>query len=429
MIEYVFRPSRRVSGKRVLSRIYCGRYSLRRGEKPVTVSLDTPDERVARKRLRDIVVQAQREQEGLIAPAAVRVAAAAPLTELLADYRRDLVARELAPKHVHDTTTRLQRVLTEIGWKKLFDVRGDSFVQWRASLACSAKTKKEYQVSMNAFLNWLVKTDQLPKNPLSKIDRVDIRGKQERKSRAYTQEELRRLFSVAGERALAYQMLLYTGQRVAEISALVWADLHLDKTQPYMLVREGTTKDKDKRAVPLHPDLASRLMATRAARINAGSNDKIFSRFPKYDTLREDLVRAKIPHTDELGRVVHRHAFRKTWQTFGVQFGINQRSAQEVLGHSDANLTAKVYTDVPALGLHAEIAKLPWITKNAQPNAQNASEKPNLNRFREILAELMELSKTACASAFASETKNATPEGVAFKLGAGAGFEPATFRL
>lgn len=31
------------------------------------------------------------------------------------------------------------------------------------------------------------------------------------------------------------------------------------------------------------------------------------------------------------------------------------------LGHSDPSLTANVYTDVAALPLHEEIAKLPWI--------------------------------------------------------------------
>jgi len=74
-----------------------------------------------------------------------------------------------------------------------------------------------------------------------------------------------------------------------------------------------------------------------------------------------DLKRAGVERVDHLRRVVHFHSFRKTWQTLGVRYGINQRVAQEVLGHSDANLTAKVYTDVPALALHAEIAKLPWI--------------------------------------------------------------------
>jgi hypothetical protein len=60
----------------------------------------------------------------------------------------------------------------------------------------------------------------------------------------------------------------------------------------------------------------------------------------------------------------------QTRETLGVRYCINQRVAQEVPGHSDANLTAKVYTDVPALALHTEIAKLPWI--EAKPAAEVA---------------------------------------------------------
>ena len=37
------------------------------------------------------------------------------------------------------------------------------------------------------------------------------------------------------------------------------------------------------------------------------------------------------------GRVVHFHSFRKTMQSLGVRYGINQRAAQEMLGHSDAS--------------------------------------------------------------------------------------------
>jgi len=51
----------------------------------------------------------------------------------------------------------------------------------------------------------------------------------------------------------------------------------------------------------------------------------------------------------------------KDGNQIGVKFGINQRAAQEILGHSDPKITAEVYTDVPALGLAAEIARLPWI--------------------------------------------------------------------
>ena len=65
-----------------------------------------------------------------------------------------------------------------------------------------------------------------------------------------------------------------------------------------------------------------------------------------------------------------------------------------VLGHSDPNLTANVYTDVPALGLHAEIAKLPWISETrayAQPDAQKSGAPWHSLALGGIIAQLVEL--------------------------------------
>jgi integrase len=370
MIEFVYRQSRIVDGKRVLSRLFYGRYALAKRAKLTTVCLGTPDRDIARKRLRAIVLDEQREAEGIIAPKAVRVAASTQLAKLVDDYEADLRGRELQPKHVRDTTTRLRRMIADNGWKALSNIRPDAFVKWRASLTCAPKTKKEYHLSASAFLNWLVQIDRLLVNPLAKVPHVEVRGKQVRPSRAFTEDELRRLFAVAGKRKLAYQMLLYTGQRKSEVRALMWSDLHMDEAQPYALFREDTTKDKDKRAVPLRPEIVRELKAMRPAEESFRQNKTVFwFRWPTYDVLRGDLKRAGIERKDALGRVVHFHSFRKTWQTLGVRYGINQRVAQEVLGHSDANLTAKIYTDVPALALHTEIAKLPWIEER-QPAAR-----------------------------------------------------------
>jgi integrase len=110
----------------------------------------------------------------------------------------------------------------ETGWKVLSEIRPDGFVKWRASLECAPKTKKEYHISANAFLNWLVQTDRLLINPLAKVPHVETRGKQVQPSRAFTEDELRRLFAVAGRRRLARQMLLYTGQRKSEVRSLMW---------------------------------------------------------------------------------------------------------------------------------------------------------------------------------------------------------------
>ena len=129
---------------------------------------------------------------------------------------------------------------------------------------------------------------------------------------------------------------------------------------------------KDKRAVPLRRELVDALRELKPKGV-LPTRPVFWYAWPTYDILCSDFKRPGIERVDGLGRVLHFHSFRKTWQAFGVRFGVNQRAAQELLGHSDANLTAKVYTDVPALGLHDEVAKLPWIGTPALVAAKGAA--------------------------------------------------------
>jgi hypothetical protein len=64
----------------------------------------------------------------------------------------------------------------------------------------------------------------------------------------------------------------------------------------------------------------------------------------------------------------------------GVNHGINQSSAQEFPGHSDANLAAKACTDLPALAPHPEAAKLPWILAENPGAPSDARTSGNLGR-------------------------------------------------
>ena len=391
MTEYVFRPSR----KGIKSRLYSGRYTIARGESVRTLALGTPDKVVARKRLRDHIIQAQREAEGILAPAAQREAAGAALLDLLGDYERDLVARGRTRAHVTDTMHRVRRILRETGWLRLKDIRPDQFVTWRATLTVAAKTKKEYQAAIVAWLNWLVRLDRLAVNPLGKLPTVSTKGKQVRVARAFTAAELGLLFAVPARR-LVYLVLAYTGQRRAEVRSLVWGDLRLDEEAPFALFRAEEMKDREKRAVPLHARLAAELRAAKPA--DAAVDDRVFPSFPKWRTLLRDLERSGIERRDTLGRVVHFHSFRKTFQTLGVKYGINQRAAQELLGHSDANLTAKIYTDVPALGLASEVAKLPWLgdpeaPDDAHPYSHKSEYTAVAGRFSELCRELMSLAE------------------------------------
>jgi integrase len=422
----VYKRSRKSHGKVVVN--YRGYYTLEQNGLRAWKSLGTPDKAIAEKRIMEFALQAQRESEGLIPPRPVRETASKSLTQLTSDYESYLTSRELARKHVHNTITRIGRIIKETRWRGIIDVRPDSFLVWRASLTCSAKTKKEYQISLNAFLNWLVRSDRLSANPLAKVDVIQTRGKQVRPYRAFTEDELSRLFAVAGKRLLAYQMLLYTGQRKSEVRALVWGDLHLDSPKPYVLFREATMKDDEKRAVPLRIEIAEKLRAMRP--VDVDPSKKVFwFCWPTYDILQGDLKRAGIERKDGIGRVVHFHSFRKTMQSLGVRCGINQRAAQEILGHSDANLTAQAYTDVASLQLHDEIAKLPWITPGgivAQHGAQNSGVSGPVVSLADILRQLQSMAQATGTDGVGHQLAPHGTPGQIIKLAARVGIEPTT---
>ena len=391
VIENVFRPSRIVNGKRVRSRLHVGRYNLERGQKIVQISLDTPDEQVARKRLRDIVIEKQREAEGLDSPKLQREAFRTSLAELRTDYRRYLESRHLSTGYVRDTVRRLERMAEEIGWQTLADVRPDTFERWFSKLTTSAKTNREYQLSARAFLNWLVRMELLERNQLAKLDLVSSRGREVRPSRAFTDEELKALFALANTRTLFFQTLFYTAGRVAEVTALCWADLKLTLNGVSVAVfRASTTKTRIERVVPLHPGLVHELLRFRAHKDLAG---RIFKRAPSRKELLRDLEVVGIERRDSLGRVVHRHAFRKTARTIAVRCGVSERVCDAVLGHANPNQMGTRYTDISGLPLH-EWTNLPWIGRaqqvDALPDAQNEATK---RKISDLVTELFELVK------------------------------------
>lgn len=94
--------------------------------------------------------------------------------------------------------------------------------------------------------------------------------------------------------------------------------------------------------MPLHLALAVELQAIRST--EAGK--RVFALNQHMcRTFRQDLLRARIEPLDVMGRKVDFHAPRKTFATRLALKGVPQRFTQELMRHSDANLTAQVYTD------------------------------------------------------------------------------------
>jgi integrase len=263
--------------------------------------------------------------------------------------------------YVYNVEKLVSRLIKECGWKRLTDVTPDSFQTWRGDQKKAPKTLNEYPASINAMLNWLVRTHRLLSNPLVAVKQVEERGRERRKRRASTEEQLRRLLSVSGRRRPVYLFALHTGLRRAEIEALLWSDVFLDVPKPYVLARASTTKNHLDAKIWLHGDLVEVLREIRPR--DPALDERVFSRVPSMYMFKKDLAAAGIPYKDALGRQADFHSLRHTFGTNLSKAGVLPRVAMELMRHSDLRLTMKVYTDANMLPGAEGIERLPSLIK------------------------------------------------------------------
>lgn len=360
MIAHVYKPRRKKNGKTVSARLYRGRFRLD-GDLFVTeVPLRTSDRQTAQKRLKEIIAEKERERAGVLAPRAQRVAAQRPLREHLEDFLGDLGVRGRSAKHIEVITARIRRIMEECAWRSIGDIDPNGFLRWRsAQQRSSPKTLNEYLNAFSSFLNWMVRQGRIANNPLVVVEKVDVRGRQLQR-RAFTDEELQRLLSVAGSRRLLYLTAAYTGLRLGELKQLHWSDLVQHGERVVLHVRASTTKNRKDALLPLVPKLQAELEKARAG--HEKPTGLVF-RIPAHPhrIFRRDLETAGIRRFDDLGRKVDFHALRHTFATNLARAGVSQRLAQELMRHSEPQLTARIYTDASRLPTAEAVDKLPWL--------------------------------------------------------------------
>src|SRR5881227_1354288 len=99
MINYVFRPKRKVRGRTKTARLYSGRYRLDGDPQMTEVPLKTSDKQVAEKLLNDLVREKERERAGIIPAKNLREGAKQPMEKHLTDFLDDL--RGVGPDEVY----------------------------------------------------------------------------------------------------------------------------------------------------------------------------------------------------------------------------------------------------------------------------------------------------------------------------------------
>lgn len=360
MQRHVYKPRRRRGGRVKVARLWRGRYRLDGDRKPTDVALHTADKRVALQKLDELVKEAEYERAGIALPKRLVDAASKPLADHLADFIADLQAKGRAARYWRAVKLRVSKLIRECDWHQPRDVSVDSFVSWRAIQHDKApKTLNDYLDAARGLLAWMKANGRLVTNVLDLPGlKVTTAGKETRKRRALTDDEMRRLLEVAGRRRVVYLAAAHTGLRRSELRNLLWDDVHLESPKPFVDVPASTAKNGKRAFLPLTDELADALRKLKPDGVSPSR--RVFHRLvPRMDTFKRDLGKVGIPFEDRQGRRADFHALRHTCATNLHRGKVGARIAMSFMRHSDMKLTATTYTDAGALPVMEAADHLP----------------------------------------------------------------------
>lgn len=208
------------------------------------------------------------------------------------------------------------------------------------------------------------KIDYNPCTLVRPLKRTEERAR-DTKHRALTREETRAFFDAAAG-SYYYNVFLFainTGMRCGEIGALYATDIkdgmiHVERTLTRLEtggyeIGDSAKTEKGRRLIPVN-DTINRII----------EEQKRFNRMvrgEKVTVMHELLFTApegKYLLSEVLGREMKRickaaglkpftmHAFRSTFATRAIEQGVNPRTVQELLGHTDFSITMNLYGHV-----------------------------------------------------------------------------------
>lgn len=254
-----------------------------------------------------------------------------------------------------------------VGHMKLRDVK-DVHLQkvLNTQAGKSASHVKKLRMVMMEMFKRARQSRLIPYDP---AELLELPNYTEGKRRSITEEERAAILAVAETHraGLWVLTLLYTGMRPGETAALNWADVDFDRNEIHVhAAKESGTRaikgpktESGVRDIPIHADLLPRLQAARGkpfepvfpTRDGTVQNESAQRR--AWNSFRKELE--KITHVaSDLTPYCLRHTFCTDLQRAGVPLNV----AKELMGHSDIQMTANIYTHRDTETLHQGIAML-----------------------------------------------------------------------
>ena len=318
--------------------------------------------------------------------------------EIFIAYKSSQASRSIIkPKQVKVMKTRLNKLIDQCNISCISDISQRTIENWMTENTINntfaPKTINHYITAFKQFSSWLYKNNISTEDTLAGLQKININsGNITFTRRALTENEINSLVheaktssvtrcGVTGtQRALAYQISLFTGLRYNEAATLRRDDIDLETKT--IRCRDINSKNGHTTTLPLQDELASELKAYFSDNpVLPFAN--IFPHMPEkgIDLLKKDLESANIPYETEEGRADF-HSLRHTFCTMLAKSGVLPQVGQKLMRHSDIKLTMTTYTHLLLEDQRMAVSKLPSL--NIQPNIHASTGTDDILTYSEI---------------------------------------------
>ena len=200
----------------------------------------------------------------------------------------------------------------------------------------SDRTLDKFRQILNAFFEWCVNEEYIPKNPCRNIKEIKWEVPPRKSLTRFQLERLRR--SCKSKRDLAVVDVLYsTGCRVTELVNMKFADINGNEIH---IIGKG------KKHNTVYLNTNAQISLDEYLKVRKGDSPYIFVTDRKpYRQLSVRSVQHMIGKlAAELGYFITPHILRHTFATLAVQNGMDITKVQKALGHSSVN-TTQIYAE------------------------------------------------------------------------------------
>jgi len=193
------------------------------------------------------------------------------------------------------------------------------------------------------------------------VDKNDWPRFVEEEPEVYEREELDKLFTACNaEERLWYEFFLMTGMREQEVMHCGWTDVNLTRstvTVRYKPEYGFSPKNYREREIPIPAKLVKRLKAWKAKSDKAcGLVFPTAGCKPKLDFL--DCLKACAERAKLDKENFWLHKFRATFATWSLWAGVDLRTVQQWLGHSDMESTMRYLKPSRSAQVHSKVNKI-----------------------------------------------------------------------